>query len=90
MITTQMRDSGVLMSKAKLQYMIGCTDCVNAAPAFIQGMFFDAAPTTFGAILKRWTGTEWIKAKLRVYRSGFIAKTLKVYKAGSWQNVDTL
>jgi hypothetical protein len=49
-----------------------------------------STPETFGAILKRWTGSVWTKAKLMVYNGSWISKPLKVFKEGTWQNVDTL
>lgn len=57
----------------------------------IANTFFEAiGPVTYAAILKRWTGSAWAKAKLKRYNgSSFVDATLKVYKAGSFQTVDT-
>jgi hypothetical protein len=47
------------------------------------------SPTYFG-ILKRWTGTQWVKAKLKRYTgSTWVAATLKRWDGSSWKLVDT-
>ena len=49
-----------------------------------------AAPGGYYAILYRWTGAAWVKAKLMVYVGGsFQDATLKVWAAGEWKTVDT-
>ena len=45
---------------------------------------------SFGGILKRWTGSAWVKAKLKVYTGGlWIAKTLNFWDGSQWKKIDT-
>ena len=44
--------------------------------------------TTYFGILKRWTGSTWVKAKLKVYGSSFSQKKLKRWNGSAWVEVD--
>lgn len=45
----------------------------------------------FGAILKRWTGSAWVKAKLMAYIGGsFQNKPLKYWNGSQWVSIDNL
>jgi hypothetical protein len=45
--------------------------------------------TTYYGILKRWTGTAWVKAKLEVYDGAtFTSKKLKRWTGTDWAEVD--
>ncbi len=63
---------------------------VNTADMRLQDPTVPASPSVYYAVLKRWTGSTWEKAKLMVYSGGsFIAATLRVWVAGEWKLVDT-
>jgi len=51
---------------------------------------FDTQTILYGGILKRWDGSNWVKAKLKVFDGTNFIQTNKlyVYKAGSFQLVD--
>jgi hypothetical protein len=56
----------------------------------ITAEYFEAASVTYYGILKRWTGTAWINAKLKTYiGSLFVAKPLRRWDGTSWKLVDT-
>jgi hypothetical protein len=60
------------------------------ASVAIANAFFEAAGVTYYGILKRWTGTAWINAKLKTYiGSLFVAKPLRRWDGTSWKLVDT-
>lgn len=40
-------------------------------------------------ILKRWTGSAWVKAKLLVYTGSWQPKPLKYYDGSGWKLIDT-
>jgi len=43
-----------------------------------------------GYPLKRWTGSTWVNANLKVYLTGtWQNKPLKVYINGNWEDVDS-
>ena len=69
-----------------------CKAYGNNACVFTKSLYLTplvpSPPATYGAILKRWTGAAWVKAKLQTYTGSWISKPLKVFKAGSWQLVD--
>jgi hypothetical protein len=62
----------------------------EALPAIVAGSYFDSggAPVYFG-ILKRWTGSAWAKAKLKVYAGTWVEKPLKRWTGSAWVTVDT-
>jgi len=60
---------------------------VTDASVDIANTFFEA-PSLFG-ILKRWTGSAWVKALLKVYLGTWLAKPLKRWTGTEWVAVDT-
>ena len=44
----------------------------------------------FYGVLKRWTGSVWAKAKLKVYKSSvWVSAVLRLERAGDWEIVDS-
>jgi hypothetical protein len=56
----------------------------------IANTFFEATTTTYAGILKRWTGSAWVKEPLKRYNgSSWVTAVLKVYKNSTFGLVDT-
>lgn len=53
----------------------------------IANEFFEV-PSLFYGILKRWTGSAWVKALLKVYLGSWLAKPLKRWNGTQWVLVD--
>lgn len=53
-------------------------------PTIAQG----AGATYFG-VLKRWTGSTWIKEPLKVYLGSWQSKPLKRWNGSEWKLIDT-
>ena len=52
-------------------------------------MYFDDPPEPSGGLLKRWNGSSWVKALLKVYLSGaWQGKILKRWTGTEWLSVD--
>jgi hypothetical protein len=52
-------------------------------------MCFDDPPEPSGGILKRWNGSSWVKALLKVYLSGsWQGKILKRWTGTEWLPVE--
>jgi len=57
----------------------------DAYPELIRYLIFGD-----GGILKRWTGTEWVNAKLKVYvNNAWLNKPLKMYDGKNWLTIET-
>ncbi len=47
------------------------------------------SPPSFGAVLKRWNGAQWVKAFLKTYLAGtWQNKPMKAWFNGQWRIVD--
>ena len=52
--------------------------------------YFEVPTVLYGAILKVWNGSAWVKKILKRWNgSAWVPAVMKVYKAGSFQLVDT-
>lgn len=63
---------------------------INIYDMWIDWFFGVAEGITYFGILKRWTGSIWIKEPLKTYLAGsFQSKPLKRWDGGEWKLVDT-
>lgn len=62
----------------------------TAGAAVWTDWWFDSGSgPTYDAILKRWTGAAWVKAKLLTWTgSAWVAKALKAWSGTGWLTVD--
>lgn len=52
--------------------------------------FFETSAVTYAGILRRWTGSAWVKAQLKTYLAGsWQDKPLYVWTGSTWGLVDT-
>ncbi len=52
-------------------------------------LYFEDPPALAAAVLKRWSGTQWVKALLKTCLAGtWQNKPMKVWINGGWRNVD--
>jgi hypothetical protein len=59
----------------------------TGASVSIAGEFFEVV-TTYLGVLKRWTGSAWVKAKLYVYQGSWVQKALRIWTGLGWGEVD--
>lgn len=58
----------------------------------IGNLFFEVSgsPPAYFGVLKRWTGSLWIKEPLKTYLSGsWQSRPLKRFDGSAWKTVDT-
>ena len=51
--------------------------------------FGGAPPGEYYGILKRWTGSTWIKEPLKIYLGSWQTKPLKRWDSSQWREIDT-
>ncbi len=44
--------------------------------------------STYAGVLKRWTGSEWVRSTLKIWDGGqWVSKPLKIF-LGEWREID--
>lgn len=80
---------GNLISTDSVRRQVVQPPNTDGATVWTDWWFDSGSGPTYDAIIKRWTGATWVKAKLMAYVGGsWVAKPLKVFLGGSWKTVD--
>jgi len=65
------------------------TQSATGLKTILEDWFFEGAPPLYYGILKRWTGSAWIKEPLKVFGGSWQSKRLKRWNGTGWKEIDT-